>query len=132
MTEEEFDSLMRAARPFGSEDARQMEARMLRSTALLTTLGAALWGKTNDDLRRQLLRPYPAIPPGCGVRDLHDLLQVSGLMVSAIAAAYKMGLPHAFDTSPAIVVHAQSTQRGKRVVKSSAARSSIWKKAEGA
>jgi hypothetical protein len=81
---------------------------MLRSTALVTTLGAALWGKTND-LRRQLLRPYPAIPPGYGVRDLHDLLQVSGLMVSAIATAYKtVGLPHAFNTSAAIVVHDRS------------------------
>ena len=107
MTEEEFDSLMRAARPFRSEDARQMEARMLRSTALLTTLGAALWGKTNDDLRRQLLRPYPAIPPGYGVRDLHDLLHVSGQMLATIAAANK-ALPHAFDTSPTIDVHAKS------------------------
>jgi hypothetical protein len=109
MTEEEFDSLMRAARPFGSEDARQMEARMLHSTALLTTLGAALWGKTNDDLRCQLLRPYPAIPPGCGVHDLHDLLQASAQMLSTIAAAYKIvGLPHAFDTSRTIVVHDRS------------------------
>jgi hypothetical protein len=109
MTEEEFDSLMRAARPFGSEDAKQLEARMLRSTALVTTLGAAIWGKTNDDLRRQLLRPYPALPPGYSVRDLHDLLHLSGLMVSAIATAYKtVGLPHAFDTSRPIVVHDRS------------------------
>ena len=108
MTEEEFDSLMRAARSFGSEDARQLEGRMLGSMALLKTLGAALWGKTDDDLRRQLLRPYPAIPPGYGVRDLHDLLLASGQIVSAMAAAYKIvGLPHAFDTST-IVVHAQS------------------------
>jgi hypothetical protein len=105
MTEEEFDSLMRA-RSFGTEDARRLETQMLRGTALLATLGASLWGKTDDDLRRQLLRPYPAIPPGCGVRDLQDLLHVTAQMITAISAM--VGLSHLFDTSPRIVVHAQS------------------------
>jgi hypothetical protein len=105
MTEEEFDSLMRA-RSFGTEDARRLETQMLRGTALLATLGASLWGKTDDDLRRQLLRPYPAIPPGCGVRDLQDLLHVTAQMFTAISAM--VGLSHLFDTSPRIVVHAQS------------------------
>jgi hypothetical protein len=105
MTEDEFDSLMRA-RPFRTEDTRRAEAQMLRGTALLTTLGASLWGKTDDDLRRQLLRPYPAIPPGFGVRDLHDLLHVTAQMLSAISAM--VGLSHLFDTSTRIVVDAES------------------------
>jgi hypothetical protein len=105
MTEEEFDSLMRA-RSFGTEDARRLETQMLRGTALLATLGASLWGKTDDDLRRQLLRSYPAIPPGFGVHDLHELLHVTAQMITAISAM--VGLSHLFDTSPRIVVHAQS------------------------
>src|SRR5215510_6359809 len=105
MTEEEFDSLMRA-RPFGTEDARRAEAQMLRGTTLLTTLGSSLWGKTDDDLRRQLLRPYPAIPPGFGLHDLHELLHVTAQMISAISAM--VGLSHLFDTSPRIVVHSKS------------------------
>src|SRR5262245_40838760 len=105
MTEDEFDSLMRA-RSFGTEDAMRLETQMLRSTELLATLGSSLWGKTDDDLRRQLLRPYPAIPPGFGVRDLQDLLHVTAQMLSAISAM--VGLSHLFDASPRIVVDAES------------------------
>ncbi len=52
MNEEEFDSSM-GSRPFGTADAMEAEARMRRCIAL----GVALWGRTSDDLQRQLLAP---------------------------------------------------------------------------
>lgn len=55
MDEEEFDSLM-GSRAFGTADALRADARLRRCA----TLGAALWGRTSDDLQRQLLAPYPA------------------------------------------------------------------------
>ena len=68
MDEEEFDSLSRF-RPFGAEDARRAEAQLRRGTAL----GIALWGKTSDDLHRQLLAPYPEIPSGFDLADFREL-----------------------------------------------------------
>ena len=68
MDEEEFDGLMRF-RPFGADDAIQAEVRACRSTAL----GIALWGKTSDDLHRQLLAPHPEIPSGFDMVDFREL-----------------------------------------------------------
>jgi hypothetical protein len=59
MGEQEFDSLF-PPRPFGTAEAMRVEARLRRCG----TLGLALWGRTSDDLRRQLLAPYPEIPSG--------------------------------------------------------------------
>ncbi len=58
MKEEEFDALMQG-RPFGTEDAMRAEAQLRR----IFTIGAALWGRTSDDLQRQLLASHPEIPP---------------------------------------------------------------------
>lgn len=68
MNEEEFDSLL-SGRPFRREDWKKAEA----DAASLTTLALVLWGRTPDDLARQLAAPYPQIPPGCTIADLRRL-----------------------------------------------------------
>jgi hypothetical protein len=68
MDEEEFDSLM-PRRSFGTDDAMRADAQARRSTAL----GIALWGKTSDDLHRQLLAPHPEIPSGFDLADFREL-----------------------------------------------------------
>jgi hypothetical protein len=37
------------------------------------TLGSALWGKTVDDLERNLLAPHPEIPLGFDLADFQEL-----------------------------------------------------------
>ncbi len=68
MREEEFDSST-PLRPFRREDAMQAEAAAGRCT----TLGIALWGKSAEDLQRQLSAPHPEIPSGCDLEDLRKL-----------------------------------------------------------
>ena len=68
MNEEEFDSLIQG-RPFESADVRLLETQAGRCTAL----GVALWGKTVDDLHRQLLAPYPEVPSGFDLTDFRKL-----------------------------------------------------------
>jgi hypothetical protein len=70
MKEEDFDSLMKG-RPFGTADVMRAEAQLRR----IFTLGAALWGRTSDDLQRQQQAPHPEIPPGTGLPDLRELLR---------------------------------------------------------
>jgi hypothetical protein len=79
MKEEEFDSLMKG-RSFGTEDATRADAQLRR----MFTVGAALWGKTPDDLKRQLLATHPEIRPGLGLSDLRELLR----RVETILAAF--------------------------------------------
>jgi hypothetical protein len=67
MDEDQFDSM--SLRPFGSEDVIRFEADARRCTML----GVALWGRTSDDLQRQLNAPYPEIPSGFGLADLRML-----------------------------------------------------------
>jgi hypothetical protein len=68
MDEETFDSLHRLL-PFTSADAANAEARLRRCMPL----GIALFGKTSDDLRRQLSLPHPEIPPGFDLADFEEL-----------------------------------------------------------
>ncbi len=68
MDEEEFDSLMQS-RPFGMYDAARVDARFRRRA----TLAAALWGRTSEDLQRQLFAPYPEIPFGFELADFREL-----------------------------------------------------------
>jgi len=68
MDEEEFDALRRW-RPFGTEDAMRLFNRDSSDIELRMRLGAALWGRTSEDLRRQLLAPHPEIPPGFDLAD---------------------------------------------------------------
>jgi hypothetical protein len=53
MDEEEFDAFMKL-RPFGTEDAMRWDGQVRGNVGLSMTLGSALWGKTSDDLQRQL------------------------------------------------------------------------------
>jgi hypothetical protein len=68
MDEQEFDSLMQS-RPFGRDDAMRADLQLRRGV----TLAIALWGRTPDDLQRQLLAPSPEIPSGFDLTDLREL-----------------------------------------------------------
>jgi hypothetical protein len=78
MKEEEFDSLMQG-RSFGTADAMRADTQLRR----MGTLGAALWGRTPDDLQRQLMATHPEIPPGIGLTDLRELLRSVEAMLAA-------------------------------------------------
>jgi hypothetical protein len=109
MTEDEFDALMRARRPYGTKDAVNAEAKIRHGITLMSTLGVALWGKTDDDLRHQLAKPYPEIPPGFDLSDFRDLLHVCAQEVSAVSALHKTaGLEHLLPWSRTIVVGSES------------------------
>jgi hypothetical protein len=68
MDEEAFDSLMQS-RSFGTKDATRGDFQLRRCM----TLGIALWGRTLDDLRRQLLAPAPEIPSSFELADFKEL-----------------------------------------------------------
>lgn len=68
MDEEEFDSLVRS-RSFTTWDAAQTDAQLRRRAML----GIALWGRTLDDLKRQLIAPRPEIPAGFDVKEIQEL-----------------------------------------------------------
>jgi hypothetical protein len=70
MDEEDFDSLLQS-RPFTTKDATRADAQLRRCTVL----GIALWGRTVDDLKCQLLAPSPEIPSGFTLGDFHELLR---------------------------------------------------------
>ena len=78
MKEEDFDALMKG-QPFGTEDALRADAQLRRIFAL----GAALWGRTPDDLQRQLLAAHPEMPPGVCLADLWELLRSVEAMLAA-------------------------------------------------
>ena len=78
MDEQQFDA-MRQWRGFSSGDARKIE----RQFQQLATFGLGLWGRTADDLRRQLALDHPEIPAGCVLADLQHLLGQARAMLSA-------------------------------------------------
>jgi hypothetical protein len=57
------------------------------------TLGLAQWGRTSDDLRRQLLAPYPEIPSGFDLEDFRELQRFAQLISSGLASSRNVGLP---------------------------------------
>lgn len=79
MTEEEFDSLM-PLRPFRREDVTRFDTEAGR----FTTMGVALWGKTADDLQRQLDAACPEIPPECDLANLRNLQQYVQKILAAL------------------------------------------------
>jgi hypothetical protein len=79
MDEQNLDWLMQW-QPFGTEDAKRADLRLRRSQAL--ALG--LWGKTPDDLKRQLVRARPEIPSGFELTDFRVLLQTTQRLVDAM------------------------------------------------
>lgn len=60
---------MFSSRPYGTQDALREDARWRRCG----TLGTLLFGRTPDDLRRQLLASHPEIPAGYDLADFQDL-----------------------------------------------------------
>jgi hypothetical protein len=104
MDEQEFDSIF-LARPFGTAEATRAVARLRRCG----TLGLALWGRTSDDLRRQLLAPYPEIPSGFDLENFRELQQFAQLITSGLASSRNVGLPPfpLATSSPAFFVGAQ-------------------------
>jgi hypothetical protein len=89
MDEEEFDALMKW-RLFGTEDATRWYAQVRGDIGLGMTLGSALWGRTSEDLQRQLLAPHPEIPPGFDLADFRKLLQWTAQMSSAVLAVQRI------------------------------------------
>ncbi|MGH9742273.1 MAG: hypothetical protein ACRD51_07965 [Candidatus Acidiferrum sp.] len=67
MDEQEFDAIFQ--QPYKREDAVRMDSQWRRCG----TLAAALWGRTPDDLRSQLLAPHPEIPAGFALADFQEL-----------------------------------------------------------
>lgn len=109
MTEDEFDAFVRSQRSYGTKDARNAEAKILHGMTLLSTLGTALWGTTDDDLRQQLLKPHPEIPAGFDLSEFEDLLHVCIQNASAVSAIHKTaGLEHLLPWSRTIVVGSES------------------------
>jgi hypothetical protein len=85
MDEQEFDSVVR--QPFGTKDAMRQDARWRRCA----TLAGALFGRTPDNLRRQLLKPYPEIPSGFDLTDLRELEGHVRMVLSVISSrAYSL------------------------------------------
>jgi hypothetical protein len=80
MDEQEFDALF-SSRPFGTREAMREDARWRRCA----TLGAVLFGRTPDDLRRQLLASHPEIPTGYDLTDFHDLQRHLELVSGALS-----------------------------------------------
>ncbi len=101
MDEEEFDSLTRL-RPFGREDAMRVDAQWRR----IATLGQALWGRTSDDLQRQLLARYPDIPPNFDLADFRRLQQ-SAHKISAALGGPRFAWMSPLSRSSSILVGTQ-------------------------
>ena len=80
MDEHEFDALF--LRPFGREDFQRAEAGVGRCGAL----AAALFGRTPEELRRQLVAPQTDVPSGFALGDFRNLERhvqtISGLVLS--------------------------------------------------
>lgn len=80
MDEQEFDALFH--RPFGKADFQRADAQWGRSAML----ASALFGRTPEDLRRQLVASHPQIPSGFELADFRYLEQhvqtISGLVLS--------------------------------------------------
>ena len=64
--------------PFGTTEAAQWELRLGRCDSL----GKALWGRTAEDLRRQLQRSHPDVPHGFHLADFQALLRESSRLAS--------------------------------------------------
>lgn len=80
MDEQEFDALF-SSRPYGTQDAMREDARRGR----WGTLATLLFGRTPDDLRRQLLASHPEIPTGYDLTDFHDLQRHLELVSGALS-----------------------------------------------
>ena len=80
MDEEEFDALIQSRR-FGTEDAKRADIQYRRGLSLAATL----WGKTADDLRRQLLTHPPEIPSGFALADYREVQRTTEQIWAAVS-----------------------------------------------
>ncbi|HKD52414.1 MAG TPA: hypothetical protein VKB90_16525 [Candidatus Acidoferrum sp.] len=94
MDEQEFDALF-SSRSFGTQDAKREDARWRRCA----TLGALLFGRTPEDLRRQLLASRPEIPSGYHLTDFHDLQEHMEMVNSALSNPRNIWLSPLMGTS---------------------------------
>ena len=95
MDESEFDAFV-GPQPFGSRDASRFDLELRRNDAL----GLALWGKTKEDLRRQLLKPHPEIPAGFNLIDFRVLHRHAQALAAHIAGPRRSWLPPVATYSP--------------------------------
>jgi hypothetical protein len=102
MDEEEFDSLI-GSRPFGSVDAMRAEAQFRRCA----TLASALFGRTSEDLQRQLLASYPEIPSGFDLADFRKLHQHLQMVLNDLSNSRTHWLSRFASFSAAIAVGGQ-------------------------
>lgn len=102
MNEEEFDSLMQS-RPFGTKDALRADAQLRHNIAL----GIALWGRTPEDLKRQLLAPYPEIPANFDLADLRELQRSAWIIAKALEDSRNVQLSRLALSSATVVVGTQ-------------------------
>src|SRR5690242_5374758 len=72
MDEHDFEKA-RSWKSFSSNDVKNAER--------LPAIGLALWGRTPEDLRQQLLAATPKVPRGCSLADLKLLEQQAKLML---------------------------------------------------
>ena len=111
MNENEFDSA-HGLRSFGSADVAAHEESSCRSTAL----GIALWGRTFDDLRRQLLAPRPTLPEGFALADFRQL-EKHARTIQEIAANV---------TDPQFAFLSRSSASASRVIAVGPLRFTLW------
>jgi hypothetical protein len=102
MEEEQFDSLM-PSRPFGREDAIRADVQLRRRM----TLAIALWGRTLDDLQRQLIAPIPEIPPGFDLADFRELQRSTQEISAGLRDPRFASLGHLAFSSQAVFIGTQ-------------------------
>jgi hypothetical protein len=98
MQEEDFDSL-RDWQRFGTHEVKEGEAQRGR----IWKLAAALWGRTSDDLQRQLLARHPEIPAGYDLADFRKLHQNAQQILAAFGNPKNTWLPPHLRHSPTLV-----------------------------
>ena len=103
MDEEEFDALMKSP-PFDTRDVAHWEAKRRAAARLVMTLGSALWGRTSEDLERQMIAAHPEIPAGFDLADFRKLLQWTAQMSSAVMVAQRRGFSPSMLSSPTIFI----------------------------
>ncbi len=74
MDEHDFEA-SRGWKPFGGDAVKNAER--------LPAIALALWGRTTEDLRQQLLAPIPKMPLGCTIADLQTLERQATLMLKS-------------------------------------------------
>jgi hypothetical protein len=98
------------------------------------TLGVRLWGSTTDDLRRQLLAPYPKIPSGWNLGDFRSCNESPSGFHSCLRPREQRGCLLSLGRGRLLLrtfsLALNALRRGKLVARYCVVRLSIWKTAE--